>query len=111
MKADVERFKTAHSIEVKCISDRILLYLKWGAYKLGLTEDIFTELYKKIRSNPKYTSQNPRRVAAAILYMGCKDLVTQYIIVNLYEVAPHPLRLTCREIREDFGSSETCHSY
>lgn len=100
---DIKDFQDSEGIKVKCISDRILLYLKWGAYKLGVTDDVFMDLYQKIRGHYKYTSQNPRRIATAILYLGCKDLITQLVIVNLYDVAPHPLRLTCRAIKEDFG--------
>lgn len=101
-KTNVGIYRAKNNIQIKCISDRILLYLRYGmdadpvlkANKQDLfypLEPIVMELYHKIRGDPEYTCRNPVGMASAILYIAS---------------VMDGLNKTQKDIAEIFGVSE-----
>lgn len=102
INSDIETYKNTNNIQIKCLSDRILLYLRYGMdtdpvfrskkndpnYPL---EPLIMELYYKIRGETEYTVRKPAGMAAAILYISS--------VMN-------GIHKTQREIAELFGVSE-----
>lgn len=93
----------------KCLSDKGLLYLKYGIAKLpeevfsarwGIIREDFEqkciELYmERIRGNPEFTNRSMRSVAAAFLYISCVMQginQTQMDIADIYEISEVTIR-------------------
>lgn len=81
-KTNLEKFEDSLKVKNgvtsnKCISDRILLYLRYGFDTLSFKDvkekenyvNRSIDLYKKIRGNELYLGKNPRVIAAAIIYL------------------------------------------
>src|SRR6476659_10905786 len=75
----IEEFRVKNNVhEPKCISDRLLLYLRYGIDSFGLpwSQDAMLnnsvmKLYGLVRGDMNYTNKNPLSVASAILYISC----------------------------------------
>lgn len=99
-KKRLERYKEQEHQQVKCISDRILLYLRYGLASLPFKDDTIRErftnytmsLYEKIRGNEVYLGKNPRGLAASIIYIA--EIMTSFNTVKDYEKQFETIRYT-----------------
>lgn len=120
----VEEFKQDKKIEVKCLSDRILLYLRYGLYKLEQefpylkrieygedTSDLHKmeekaiDIYKNyIRANEEYTTKHPAAIAGGILYIICVMWGVNHTQVHIAEImncAPISVSIYYRKLRKE----------
>lgn len=72
----VEEYRKENGIEIRCLSDKILLYMRYAMDDLKLPEPLKEKctdfFYDKVWTNPIYTNKNPRVVAAAIIWVNIK---------------------------------------
>lgn len=101
----------------KCLSDKGLLYLKYGISKIpeelldGKWSNISRQEFEekciegymdRIRGNPEFTNKSMRSVAAAYLYIMCVCWginLTQMDIAEIYEMSVVTIRNNYREIK------------
>jgi len=78
----IDEYRQKNDIrEPRCISDKILLYLRYGLDQFKTRypdcnhieyEEKVYDIYNRIRGEPTYTNKNPVFVAGSILYLaGC----------------------------------------
>ena len=119
-------FQHDNNIQVKCLSDRILLYIRYGLYKLGnespslkkieygedtsdlhKMEEKAIYIYKNyVRANEYYTTKHPSAIAGAVLYIVCVMWGvnrTQINIADLMNCAPVSVATYYRKLRKDMN--------
>lgn len=79
LKENVEQFKQQNNIQVKCISDQIMLYYRYSISKLDIRPEDRLKLlercdkiyYERIRGDMEFTNKLPKSIAAGLVYVSC----------------------------------------
>lgn len=121
----IEEYRIQNNIEQpKCISDQVLLYLRYGmdnafhykrSFNLSKTAEkekvefddeakewMMERLYKTLRGDPEFTSQVPSHMAMGILYITAVwngINITQSEVAELYYSSPVTIRSTYKTIK------------
>lgn len=101
--------------KIKCISDKILLYIRYGIYKCKLLCRLDDEevqfltagsmvIYYKIRGKEEYTTRETRVIAASAIYIGAVinevKKVTQQDIAQCLETTTTGIRNNYRRMKK-----------
>lgn len=98
IKTNAEIYQTKNNISVKCISDRVLLYLRYvldehynfeNKDKANTLRECVMMIYKTVRGDPTITNRNPMIMAAAILYTAglMRGInISQKELADLFEI-------------------------
>lgn len=109
---DVAAFASQNNMEVKCVSDKILLYCRYSVSVLAqknepesrkdentkLVLGVCDRICSSIRGDMEFTNKNPRTIAGAIVYVACVMSGTR---MTQHEVAVS-LDMTDKTIRENY---------
>lgn len=111
----IENYRLDNDIKSpNCISDKILLYIKYGLEQLRERYPDFNgteeyekkvyELYYKIRGEPEYTNKSPSSIASAILYIAICYIghpAVQLDIAQIFLTTIHVVRTNYTKMIKD----------
>jgi hypothetical protein len=121
----IEEYRKQNNIEApKCISDQVLLYLRYGmdnayhykrSFNMAITAEkekvefsdeekewMLETLYKTLRGDPEFTSKVPSHMAMGILYIAtvmCDIYLTQTEVAEIYHSTPVTVRTSYKIVK------------